>query len=191
LIPAASTPGAVPARGSRVNRKVLAGGLAVAVPLLAVLVLNLGRDPHSVRSPLIGRPAPGFSLAPVGGGPPVTLESLRGRPVVVNFWATWCVPCFEEHAALTSAARALGDVQFLGIVYEDEEPRTQAFLKERGSSYPSLLDPDGRTAIAYGVFGVPETFFIDPRGRLIDKHVGPLDGQTIAAFVARAAGGAP
>jgi cytochrome c biogenesis protein CcmG/thiol:disulfide interchange protein DsbE len=98
----------------------------------------------------------------------------------------------EEHAALTSAARALGDdVQFLGVVYEDEEPTARAFLQQRGSSYPSLLDPDGRTAIAYGVFGVPETFFIDRGGRLIDKHVGPLDSQTIAAMVARAAGGAP
>ncbi len=190
-MPAASTPGAAPARASRINRKVLAGGLAVVAPLLAVLVLNLGRDPRSVRSPLIGRPAPNFSLALVGGGSPVSLESLRGRPVVVNFWATWCVPCFEEHAALTSAARAFGDVQFLGIVYEDEEPRTQAFLQQRVSSYPSLMDPDGRTAIAYGVFGVPETFFIDPVGRLIDKYVGPLDHQTIASLVARAKGGAP
>ena len=189
-MPEASTPGAALARSSRINRKVLAAGLAVVLPLLAVLVLNLGRDPHSVRSPLIGRPAPNFSLAPVGGGSPVTLESLRGRPVVVNFWATWCVPCFEEHAALTSAARSLGDVHFLGVVYEDEEARIEAFLRERGSSYPSLVDPDGKTAIAYGVFGVPETFFIDPSGRLIDKHVGPLDRQTIAAFVAKAAGGA-
>ncbi len=192
MIPAASTPGAVPPPASRVNRKVLAGGLAIVVPLLALLILNLGRDPHSVRSPLIGRPAPDFSLAPVGGGSSGNLDSLRGRPVVVNFWATWCVPCLEEHAALTSAARALGDdVQFLGIVYEDEEPTARAFLQQRGSSYPSLLDPDGRTAIAYGVFGVPETFFIDRGGRLIDKHVGPLDSQTIAATVARAAGGAP
>jgi cytochrome c biogenesis protein CcmG/thiol:disulfide interchange protein DsbE len=170
---------------------VLAGGLAVVAPLLAVLVLTLGRDPHSVRSPLIGRPAPDFSLAPVGGGSPVTLESLRGRPAVINFWATWCGPCLEEHAVLTSAARAFGDVQFLGIVYEDEEPTTQAFLQQRASSYPSLMDPDGKAAIAYGVFGVPETFFIDPGGLLIDKVVGPLDRQTIASLVSRAKGGAP
>jgi cytochrome c biogenesis protein CcmG, thiol:disulfide interchange protein DsbE len=190
-MPAAPTPGDAPARAWRVNRRVLAGGLAVVVPLLAVLVFNLGRDPHSVRSPLIGRPAPDFALAPVGGGSTVTLASLRGRPVVVNFWATWCVPCFEEHAALTSAARDFADVQFLGIAYEDEEPRTRTFLEQRGSSYPSLMDPDGKTAIAYGVFGVPETFFIDRGGRLIDKYVGPLDRQTIAASIAKAKGGAP
>jgi len=156
------------------------------LPLLAVLVANLGRDPHTVRSPLVGRPAPPFALQPVGGGSPVTLESLRGKPVVINFWATWCVPCFEEHPALTAAARGLPDVQFFGVVYEDEEVKTQAFLKERGSAYPSLMDPDGRTAIAYGVFGVPETFFIDAEGRIVEKYVGPLQRSTIAELVARA-----
>src|SRR5207249_11155135 len=122
---ATPVPGAAPARASRLNPWVLGAGLAVVVPLLAVLVLNLGRDPHSIRSPLVGRPAPAFSLAPVGGGAPLSLESLRGRPAVINFWATWCVPCFEEHAALTAAARTQRDVQFVGIVYEDEEARTQ------------------------------------------------------------------
>ena len=181
-------PSAAPARASRVNPWVLGAGLAVVVPLLAVLVLNLGRDPHSIRSPLVGRPAPGFSLAPVGGGAPVGLESLRGRPVVVNFWATWCVPCFEEQAALNAAARTFGEVQFIGVVYEDDEARTQAFLAKQGSSYPSLLDPDGRTAIAFGVFGVPETFFIDGAGRIVEKYVGPLNRATIASLIARAKG---
>jgi len=182
---------ASPARAPRVNAKVLAVGLVVVLPLIAVLVLNLGRDPHSIRSPLIGRPAPPFSLAPVGGGSPISLESLRGRPVVVNFWATWCVPCFEEHAALTAAARTFKEVQFLGIVYEDDEASTQAFLAQRGSSYPSLMDSEGRTAIAYGVFGVPETFFIDGQGRIVDKYVGPLSRGTIAELLGKAKGGAP
>jgi cytochrome c biogenesis protein CcmG/thiol:disulfide interchange protein DsbE len=187
----APVPGAAPVRASRINPWVLAAGLAVAIPLLAILVLNLGRDPHSVRSPLIGRPAPAFSLVPVGGGAPISLESLRGRPVVLNFWATWCVPCFEEHAALTAAARTFREAQFLGVVYEDEELKTQAFLAQRGSSYPSLMDADGRTAIAFGVFGVPETFFIDGSGRIVEKYVGPLDRRTIAELMARAKGGAP
>ena len=100
------------------------------------------------------------------------------------------MPCFEEHAALTAAARTQRDVQFVGIVYEDEEARTQAFLQKRASSYPSLMDPEGRTAIAYGVFGVPETFFLDRGGRIVEKHVGPLDSRTIAALVARARDGA-
>jgi cytochrome c biogenesis protein CcmG/thiol:disulfide interchange protein DsbE len=187
----ASTSAAAPVRTSRVNTRVLVAGAAIVVPLLAVLVLNLGRDPHSVRSPLIGRPAPAFSLAPVAGGAPMSLESLRGRPVVINFWATWCVPCLEEHAALAAAAKALRDVQFLGVVYEDEEATTQVFLRQRASAYPSFMDPEGKTAIAYGVFGVPETFFIDRAGRIVEKYVGPLDQGTIAALVARAKGGAP
>ncbi len=85
----AATTNAGTERAPRVNRKVLVAGLAIALPLLAVLVANLGRDPHSVRSPLVGRPAPAFSLARVGGGSPVALDSLRGKPVVINFWATW------------------------------------------------------------------------------------------------------
>jgi cytochrome c biogenesis protein CcmG/thiol:disulfide interchange protein DsbE len=177
-------------RAPRVNRKVLVAGLAIALPLLAVLFANLGRDPHSVRSPLVGRPAPAFSLAPVGGGSLVALDSLRGKPVVINFWATWCVPCFQEHPALTEAARSFPDVQFLGIVYEDDEALTQQFLRERGSAYPTLMDKEGRAAIAFGVFGVPETFFIDAGGRIVEKFVGPLDRGTILELIARAKGGA-
>lgn len=186
----AASSSAAAERAPRVNRKVLAAGLAIVFPLLAVLVANLGRDPHSVRSPLVGRPAPPFSLAPVGGGSPVALDSLRGKPVVINFWATWCVPCFQEHAALAEAARSLRDVQFLGIVYEDEEDRTHEFLRQRGSAYPSLMDKEGKAAIAYGVFGVPETFFIDAGGRIVEKYVGPLNSGAIMELVARAKGGA-
>jgi cytochrome c biogenesis protein CcmG/thiol:disulfide interchange protein DsbE len=187
---AASTEVAAP-RSARVNKRVLIVGAAIVLPLLAVLVANLGRDPHMVRSPLVGRSAPPFSLQPVGGGPPVTLESFRGKPLVINFWATWCVPCFQEHPALAAAARGLPDVQFLGVVYEDEEAKTKDFLKERGSAYPSVMDLDGKTAIAYGVFGVPETFFIDAEGRIVEKFVGPLQRSTIAELVARARGGRP
>jgi cytochrome c biogenesis protein CcmG/thiol:disulfide interchange protein DsbE len=187
---AASHP-AAGASGPTLNRKALVAGLLVVLPLLAILVANLGRDPHSVRSPLIGRAAPAFALPPVDGGPPVTLESLQGRPVVINFWATWCVPCYQEHPALNGAARAMqGDVQFLGVVYEDETSRVQAFLQERGNAYPSLLDEGGRTAIAYGVYGVPETYFLDAAGRIVEKYVGPLDPATIARLVSQAKAGA-
>jgi cytochrome c biogenesis protein CcmG, thiol:disulfide interchange protein DsbE len=185
----ATSSGAVTASAPRVNRKVLVAGVVIALPLLAVLVANLGRDPHSVRSPLVGRPAPPFSLVPVGGGTPISLESLHGKPVVINFWATWCVPCFQEHAVLVDSARSLADVQFLGIVYEDEEARTGEFLRQRGTAYPSLMDKDGKTAIAYGVFGVPETFFIDRVGRIVEKVVGPLDRGAVLSLVARARGG--
>jgi cytochrome c biogenesis protein CcmG/thiol:disulfide interchange protein DsbE len=156
------------------NKRVLVAGLACVVPLLAVLVLNLGRDPHAVRSPLVGRPAPPFAMVPVGGGPAVSLEALRGRPVVLNFWATWCVPCFQEHPVLTRTAAARRDVAFYGVVYQDEEQRIVEFLQRQGSAYPTLVDPGSRTAIAYGIAGVPETYFIDARGTIVDKWSGPL-----------------
>ncbi len=176
---------------ARPNRKVLLVGLALVVPLLAVLLVNLGRDPHLIRSPLVGKPAPPFALAPVGGGAPVSLEALRGRPVVLNFWATWCMPCLQEHPALQEAARRLGPgAVFLGVVYEDDESNVRSFLARYPSAYPSLMDPGTRTAIAYGVQGVPETYFIDRQGVIVAKYVAPLETDTLLALVAQAAGGA-
>ena len=174
------------------NRKVLLAGLAVVVPLIALLVLNLGRNPNAVDSPLINTTAPPFTLVPVGGGDPVRLADLKGKPVVLNFWATWCVPCYQEHPLLVSAARSLAEeVHFLGVVYQDEEERVRDWLRQQGSAYPSLLDPDGKTAIAYGVYGVPETYFIDPGGTIVAKHVGALDGGTLMARLREARGGTP
>ena len=133
------------------------------------------------------RPAPAFSLRPVGGGTPLGTAELRGKPAVVNFWATWCVPCYQEHGVLTRAARALeGRVRFVGVVYEDSEENVMGFVREQGSSYPSLLDDDGKTAIAYGIFGVPETFFLDAGGTVVSKFVGPLDDARLSAELRKA-----
>jgi cytochrome c biogenesis protein CcmG/thiol:disulfide interchange protein DsbE len=171
------------------NRKVLLLGLVVVVPFLVVLVRNLGRDPHEIRSPLLGRPAPAFALKPVGGGEPLSLESLRGKPVVVNFWATYCMPCLQEHPALVEGARRYSSkVQFLGIVYDDDEEKARGFLQKRGASYPSLMDDGGKTAIAYGVGGVPETYFIDATGKVVSKWNGPLTPDDLAARVREAGG---
>jgi cytochrome c biogenesis protein CcmG, thiol:disulfide interchange protein DsbE len=165
----------------------MAVGLALTVGLLGLLFLNLGRDPHAIRTPMVGRPAPSFTLPPVGGGAPVSLESLRGRTVVVNFWATWCVPCADEHPVLVQAARQLGsDVQFLGIVYEDEESNVATYLRRHGTAYPALVDQSSRTAIAYGVFGVPETYFVDAKGTIVAKHVGPLTPADLEAQLRKA-----
>ena len=168
------------------NRRILAVGLLLTLPLVGVLVAGLGRD-LTVRSPLVGRPAPAFSLRPVGGGTPLGTAELRGKPAVVNFWATWCVPCYQEHGVLTRAARALeGRVRFVGVVYEDSEENVMGFVREQGSSYPSLVDEDGKTAIAYGIFGVPETFFLDAGGTVVSKFVGPLDDARLAAELRKA-----
>ena len=168
------------------NRKVLAVGLGIIVPLLAVLVANLGRDPHAVASPLVGRPAPAFKLAPLGGGAEVTLEALRGRPAVINFWATWCGPCLQEHPLLVATARSRPDVQFLGVVFDDEPSKVQEFLRQHGTAYPQFVDPGGHAAIAYGLAGVPETFFLDPQGTVVAKTALPLDPDTMADNLAKA-----
>ncbi len=172
------------------NRKVLLAGLLVALPLLGVLFANRNRDPRRVDSPLIGQPAPPFTLKPVGGGEAVSLQALRGKTVVINFWATWCAPCFEEHGELQRAARSLApEVRFFGVIYEDEEERVQAFLKQQGTAYPSLLDDGGRAAIAYGVHGVPETYFISPQGVIASKYAQPLNEATIRRAVKEAQSG--
>jgi len=170
------------------NRRVLWVGLALTVPLVAVLFANLGRDPRAIRSPLIGKAAPAFALPTADGAAAVELGELRGRVVVVNFWATWCVPCFEEHEVLARGAEQFADrAQFLGVVYQDEVARVERYLNRFGQSYPALLDEGGQTAIAYGVGGVPETYFISPEGVIVEKYEGPLTSRALGALVESAA----
>ena len=161
------------------NRGVLAIGMAVTLPILGLLLLNINRNPTAIRSPLINKPSPDAVLQNLNGGAPLRLASLRGRPVVVNFWASWCVPCVEEHASLIAGARANPDVAFLGVVYEDAAENARAFLSEHGKGYESYEDTDGKAAIAFGIYGVPETYFIDAKGVIVDKYVGPLDEVSI------------
>jgi cytochrome c biogenesis protein CcmG, thiol:disulfide interchange protein DsbE len=175
-----------------VNRRVLVVGLAVVLPLLGVLLLNLGRDPHLIDSPLVGKPAPAFRLAKLSGGAPVALDDFKGKPVVMNFWATWCVPCMQEHPTLVAAAQEQREaVQFLGVVFDDEAERVRSFVDEHGSDYPALMDPEGKTAVTFGVQGVPETYFIDREGVIVSKYVGPLDAQTLTRELQKATGGKP
>lgn len=169
------------------NRTVLIVGVAIALALVAILFVGLGKDPQAIDSPLIGKAAPPFVLKAVGSGQDVDLSSLRGKPVVVNFWATWCVPCAEEHPVLVQNAQQIGPrVQFLGVVFNDSEDKILQFLTRHGMAYPTLLDQNGKTAIAYGVGGVPETFFINSKGVIVAKYVGPMDSDILQANVAKA-----
>jgi len=146
----------------------------LVVPLIWLLAQGFGRDPRAVPSVLENRPAPSFKLVDVKGTP-LSLDELRGRPIVMNFWSTWCEPCKEEHALLQQAAKFYeGRVQFLGVVYQDSDEAVRSYLGRHSSTYPQLLDPEARVAIDYGVSGVPESFFIDPQGTLRVKHVGVL-----------------
>ena len=162
------------------NRTVLIVGLVIAAVVIGILFLGLGNKPGEIESQLIGRVAPSFALRQVGTGTSVSLDQFRGRPVVLNFWATWCGPCWEEHPVLVANAKMLQpQVQFVGVVFQDTEDKIQQFLNNRGTAYPTLIDEAGKTAIAYGVGGVPETFFLDATGKIVAKFSGPLTTEVL------------
>lgn len=164
------------------NRSVLIVGVIIAAVFIAILSAGLGKDPAEIRSPLIGKPAPSFALREVGTNQTIDLTQFRGKPTVVNFWATWCAPCWEEHPVLVANARSLQpNVQFLGVVFQDKEDKILGFLNQRGSSYPTVVDEAGKTAIAYGVGGVPETFFVDANGVIRAKYAGPMSPDILRA----------
>jgi cytochrome c biogenesis protein CcmG/thiol:disulfide interchange protein DsbE len=168
------------------NRTVLFIGLFIAAAVVGVLFLGLGKDPQKIDSPLVGRIAPDFALKVVGTGETLDLQKFRGKPLVINFWATWCGPCWQEHPVLVAGAKALQpNIQFLGVVFQDDETKILNFLRDRGTAYPTLVDDRGKTAIAYGVGGVPETFFLDANGKIVAKFDGPLSPDVLESYVAK------
>ncbi len=169
------------------NRTVLIIGLLIIAAIVAILFVGLGKDPQAIASPLVGRPAPDFALKAVGTGETIDLAQYRGKPVIVNFWATWCHPCWDEHPVLTQTSQVLGNqVQFLGVVFQDDESRIKSFLQQRGWAYPTLVDQAGKTAIAYGVGGVPETYFLDRNGTIVAKFAGPMSADDIQTNLQKA-----
>ena len=158
------------------------------VPLIALLAFGMTRDPKAIPSPLPGRTAPDFALAVMppdvadGAEEPASTDTVRladrrGRIQVVNYYASWCLACRDEHPVLTALAPVYRErgVDFVGILYKDS-PRAmrQWIARMGGQSYPALLDPTTRTAIDYGLYGVPETVFIGADGRVVKKHIGPV-----------------
>ncbi len=156
-----------------------------AVPVILLLAYGFRTDPRAIPSPLITKPAPGFTLAAFDG-PPVALESLRGKPVVLNFWASWCFPaCYEEAPYLEAAWRRYKDqgLIMLGVAIQDKEPNIREFMKRFGFTFPNGPDPGGKISIDYGIYGVPETLFIDRQGRIAYKHVGALTPELLDAQI--------
>ena len=154
--------------------------LRYAIPvllLLGVLVLfafGLRLDPTRVPSPLIGKPAPTFELPVVTGeGSVLTTAALRGRPHLVNFWASWCPPCLQEHPMLLEISRR--GVSIVGISYKDDDIAARAWLARHGNPFSVVAaDRDGRAGLDWGVYGAPETYVVDAQGVIRYKHIGPV-----------------
>jgi cytochrome c biogenesis protein CcmG/thiol:disulfide interchange protein DsbE len=160
------------------------------VPVLAVAGLfgsQLGKDPTRLPNLLEGKAAPGFHLPELQGGREIQLSDLRGHPVVINFWASWCAECVQEHDDLTAAWSRFSDqgVTFLGILYQDTPSGARSFIHDLGGGWPTLIDPGSRTALDYGVYGVPETFFISADGTVIHKQVGPSTYGVLSSWIER------
>ena len=155
---------------------VIAGGM------IGLLAYGFTRDARYIQSPLVARQAPSFTLT-LFDGKVVRLADFRGKAVLVNFWASWCVPCRAEAAALESAWQKYKDrgVVFLGVNIQDKEEDARAFMKEFGITYLNGQDASGKIAVDYGVWGIPESFFIDPQGRMTYKHAGELKTSTITS----------
>ena len=155
---------------------VIAGGM------IGLLAYGFTRDARYIQSPLVARQAPSFTLT-LFDGKVVRLADFRGKAVLVNFWASWCVPCRAEAAALESAWQKYKDrgVVFLGVNIQDKEEDARAFMKEFGITYLNGQDASGKIAVDYGVWGIPESFFIDPQGRITYKHAGELKTPTITS----------
>ena len=168
---------------------------AFGLPVIGLFVFGLRHDPKDIPSPLPGKPAPSFTLAVFAPGQPplarpigdtIRLSDLRGQVVVLNFWASWCLACRDEHATLSAVAREYvgKPVHFVGSLYQDRTSAGTAWIAEMGGqSYPSVEDPKSRTAIDYGLYGVPETFIISPDGRVARKITGPADAATVTRIV--------
>jgi cytochrome c biogenesis protein CcmG/thiol:disulfide interchange protein DsbE len=173
-----------------------AGIAAVCVvPLIALFGYGLTRDPKDIPSPLPGHAASPFALTVFAPGQPplarapgdtVRLADLKGQVVVLNFWASWCLSCRDEHPILSQTAMDYvgKPVHFLGVLYNDEPANGTKWIEEMGGqSYPSVMDPGARTAIDYGLYGVPETYFLDANGRIAYKATGPVNARIIHYLV--------
>lgn len=155
--------------------------LLLLVGLVAVFALNMDRDPSLVRSVLINKPAPAFTLPAVAGTGVEGFDtaSLQGEVTVVNVFASWCIPCREEHPLLERLKAETG-VRIFGINQKDAPENAVAFLTELGNPYQRIGgDADNRVSIDWGVYGVPETFVVNAAGVITFKHVGPISPESL------------
>lgn len=156
---------------------------------LVALILTQLLTPatNSVSDPLVGHPAPNFSLAllrPENGKSALSLLNFKGKAIVLNFWASWCAPCKEEAPILESGWKQMQaqgkDVIFLGIDYQDSNNNGISFLQLNGITYPTAVDADGSVAIKYGLTSLPDTIFINRNGMVVSKVLQQLTAQALS-----------
>jgi len=170
--------------GTRVPRAWLVVGALLPLLLIGAWgALAFSRAPAGAR---IGTPAPAFAAADLDGNP-VRLADLRGRPVIVNFWASWCGPCVDEFPLLREAAAAhqADGLAVVGIVFRDNSEAARRFMARMGAGWPAAMDPGEEIAEAYGIYGPPESFFIDADGVVVARQFGALSRDDLDRHLTR------
>ena len=174
------------ARGRRRGRRwwVLAGVALLAA--VAALAIATGRPADDAPIPVAGQPTFEFDLPSLDGEGRVRSDDLRGTPLVVNFWASWCGPCRREMPALAAAAERFdGQVRFVGVNHQDNREDAVEFAAAAGLSYPSGSDPAGDVARRVGLRGMPTTLFVDSEGRILERRTGEMTEATLAKTIDR------
>ena len=154
----------------------------VLLPLGWLLFTGLGSDPRVIPSPLVGKPMPAFAGTTLDGGQ-FSSGDLGGKPAVINFWASYCIPsCVDEHPVLLDLQARHGDeLQMVGVLVNDTPDGARGFLDRFGQvGWPNVVNADSSISIDYGVTGPPETFFVDAEGIVVARHVGPLTSAEVA-----------
>ncbi len=173
-------------RGAHTVRWVMVGlAVAVLLPALVVMGTRLGKDATLMPTVLIGKPAPAFSL-PTLDGKTISNADLRGKPYVVNFWASWCGPCRLEHGSLRAFWERHRDegIMLLGVIMHDSPGNARAFQAELGGDWPLLQDPKDKTLVDFGARSPPETFVVDADGIIRYKFQGPLGAGQLDGYLA-------